>query len=376
MALKLTNIMQTAEKNSNKSPETVRQRQPYTLDRVVRLLIGVAFVVGAVLLIEKLKGVLLPFVVAWVIAYVLEPVVQFNKRVFKFRKRFFPVLISLMEAILLLTALGILFIPSIIDEVHQMAAIVKHYADNHASIPFIPEGLHHFLRENIDLSQLSERLSRQDMRSLFTSAGTLLTEGVDVLMGLFSWLVMLLYVVFIMLDYQRLSNGLVSLIPPRYRDRTVRIWSDVTRSMDRYFRGQGLVSLCVGIIFAVGFYIIGLPLGILLGLAIGVMNMVPYLQLISILPCTMLCLVYSVDSGGSFWTLWWECMALYVICQLIQDLFLTPKIMGRYMGLNPAVILLSLSVWGCLLGFIGLIIALPLTTLLLAYYKAYISRKG
>lgn len=66
-------------------------------------------------------------------------------------------------------------------------------------------------------------------------------------------------------------------------------------------------------------------------------------------------------------------MAVYIIVQLIQDFFLTPKIMGKAMGLNPAIILLSLSVWGTLLGFIGLIIALPLTTLLMAYYDNYIS---
>lgn len=64
---------------------------------------------------------------------------------------------------------------------------------------------------------------------------------------------------------------------------------------------------------------------------------------------------------------------MYIIVQLIQDFFLTPKIMGKAMGLNPAIILLSLSVWGTLLGFIGLIIALPLTTLLMAYYDNYIS---
>ena len=68
-------------------------------------------------------------------------------------------------------------------------------------------------------------------------------------------------------------------------------------------------------------------------------------------------------------------MAVYIIVQCIQDLFLTPKIMGKAMGLNPAIILLSLSVWGTLLGFIGLIIALPLTTLLLAYYDQYISNQ-
>lgn len=358
-----------------KIKSTAGQRRPFTLDRVVRMVIVIVCIVCAVLLVNKLKSVLLPFVIAWVIAYVLEPVVQFNRRILHVRKRLLPVLLSLFEAGLVLTALGVLFVPSIIDEVHQMAGIVHKYATSHSTIPFVPESVHEFLRENIDWQKLSDRLSQSDMKSLAVSAGTLLTDGLDLLMGLFSWVVMLLYVVFIMLDYDRLCNGFVKLIPPKYRERTLRIWSDVTDSMDNYFRGQGLVSMFVGIIFAIGFEIIGLPLGIVLGLCIGVMNMVPYLQLVSLIPCTLLCLVYSVDGGGSFWSIWWQCIALYCICQAIQDLFLTPKIMGKYMGLNPAVILLSLSVWGSLLGFIGLIIALPLTTLLLAYYNAYISRQ-
>ena len=68
-------------------------------------------------------------------------------------------------------------------------------------------------------------------------------------------------------------------------------------------------------------------------------------------------------------------MTVYVIVQCIQDLYLTPKIMGKAMGLNPAIILLSLSIWGALLGFLGLIIALPLTTLILSYYDLYVIRQ-
>ena len=142
--------------------------------------------------------------------------------------------------------------------------------------------------------------------------------------------------------------------------------------MNQYFRGQSLVAFTVGILFSIGFLIIGLPLAVVLGLFIGLLNMVPYLQLISFLPATLLCLVYSVDTGCDFWIILSECIAVYCIVQVIQDLFLVPKIMGKTMGLNPAIILLSLSIWGALLGFVGLIIALPLTTLLLSYYNRYI----
>lgn len=350
-------------------------RRLYTLDRVVRLLISVAFVVGAIWLIDKLHGVLLPFLVAWVIAYILEPVVQFNKRIFKLKKRFGAVLLALLEATIVLTALFIIFVPPIITEIHDMSEIIRHYLDSSTGIPLLSAGVNEFLRQHIDFKEISEMLSSQDMESLLGSVGTLLSDGIDIIMGIFNWFVVLLYVIFIMIDYDRLIAGFRRLVPPRYRRIVFKVLGDVQRSMDHYFRGQGLVSMCVGIIFAIGFAIIGLPLGVILGLTIGVLNMVPYLQLISIVPCTLLCMVSAVDGDTGFWILWWECMGLYIVCQAIQDLFLTPKIMGKYMGLNPAVILLSLSVWGCLLGFIGLIIALPLTTLLLAYYNNYIERK-
>lgn len=350
-------------------------RRPYTLDRVVRLLISVAFVVGAIWLIDKLHGVLLPFLVAWVIAYILEPVVQFNKRIFKLKKRFGAVLLALLEATIVLTALFIIFVPPIITEIHDMSEIIRHYLDSSTGIPLLSAGVNEFLRQHIDFKEISEMLSSQDMESLLGSVGTLLSDGIDIIMGIFNWFVVLLYVIFIMIDYDRLISGFRRLVPPKYRRIVFKVFGDVQNSMDHYFRGQGLVSMCVGIIFAIGFAIIGLPLGVILGLTIGVLNMVPYLQLISIVPCTLLCMVSAVDGDAGFWILWWECMGLYIVCQAIQDLFLTPKIMGKYMGLNPAVILLSLSVWGCLLGFIGLIIALPLTTLMLAYYDNYIERK-
>jgi predicted PurR-regulated permease PerM len=178
-----------------------------------------------------------------------------------------------------------------------------------------------------------------------------------------------------MLDYERLLIGFKRMVPPKYRQKTFAVARDVKSSMNHYFRGQALVAFCVGILFCIGFLIIKLPLAIVLGLFIGLLNMVPYLQLISLVPTTLLCLVCSVSGDANFWVIWGETMAVYIIVQCIQDFILTPRIMGKVMGLNPAIILLSLSIWGSLLGFTGMIIALPLTTLLLSYYERYISRR-
>ena len=142
--------------------------------------------------------------------------------------------------------------------------------------------------------------------------------------------------------------------------------------MNHYFRGQALISCCVAVVYCVGFSLAGLPLAIVIGLGTAVLFMIPYCQYLSIIPVTLLCLVDSASGEADFWTMWWECIATFAAVQIIGDLILTPRIMGKAMGLNPAIILLSLSIWGTLLGFIGMIIALPLTTLLLSYYEQYV----
>lgn len=355
--------------------ETVVPSRPFTFDRVVRLLITVAAIAAVLWLIGVLKSVLLPFLVAWLIAYLLEPFVQYNRRLLGVRKRWLPITMTLFECVLVLSAVSVFVVPSIISEMHQVADFIRHYSEKGSDIPFVPSSLHEFLRNNIDFERISRSLTRQDIQTIFDTVGSFIAGGYDIVMGIFNWFIVLLYVVFIMLDYERLLKGFRRLIPPKYRATTYSIAGNIKDSMNHYFRGQALVASIVGVLFCIGFSIIGLPMAIVLGLFIGVLNMVPYLQLISLVPTTILCLVYSVDGGVDFWHIWWASMAVYVIVQCIQDLFLTPKIMGKAMGLNPAIILLSLSVWGTLLGFIGLIIALPLTTLLLAYYDIYITNR-
>ena len=358
----------------NSTPPAAPGRRPYTFDRVVRLVLSALGVIGAIWLIDILSSVLLPFVVAWLIAYLLEPLVQYNRKLLRVRRRVPPVMLTLFECVLLLSAVSVFVVPSVLNEMHHLAGAVTTYSVEHNNVSQIPAEIQDYIRENIDFVAISKQLTGQDWRSLLSTVGSFIAGGYDVVMGVFSWFVVLLYIVFIMLDYERLLLGFRHLVPPRYRNVTFGILDDVTRSMNHYFRGQALVASIVGVLFAIGFLIIGMPMAIVLGLFIGLLNMVPYLQLISLVPATLLCLVWSVDGGRSFWNLWFSAMAVYIVVQCIQDLFLTPKIMGHAMGLNPALILLSLSIWGTLMGFIGLIIALPLTTLLLAYYDRYITR--
>lgn len=354
-------------------------RTPYTFDRVIRIVFTVIGILGALYLLDILKAVLLPFMVACLLAYILEPVVKFNMRIFHLRKRFLPVVLTLIEALGLLTLFCVIFIPYLVQECREMADTITKYATTQIQIPYVSEQIHQFIRSNINLDEVTRWMTREEWVKLakqtLTSSWNVVSTSVAFIFGVASWVIVFLYLIFIMLDYERLMLSFRQLVPYQHRHRVFHIFDDVKNAMNRYFRGQFVIAMSVGVLFAIGFLIIGLPMAVVLGLFIGVLNMVPYLQLISLPITAVLCVVAYVADGVDFWVIFWEAMAVYVVVQTIQDLVLTPKIMGKAMGLNPAIILLSLSVWGSLLGFLGLIIALPLTTLLLSYYDLYVVQR-
>ena len=180
---------------------------------------------------------------------------------------------------------------------------------------------------------------------------------------------------FILLDYEFLTENWIRIFPKKVRPFWTSLMKDVEKALNSYIRGQGLVALSMGILFCIGFTIIDFPMAIGLGILIGIMDMVPYLHTFALIPTVFLALLKAVDTGQNFWIILISAVAVFIIVQIIIDMIITPKIMGKAMGLNPAILLLSLSVWGALLGFIGLIIALPLTTLLIAYYKRYVTKE-
>lgn len=357
----------------------IDMRRPYTFDRVVRIIFSICALLAILFLLNTLKGVLLPFLVACLIAYMLEPIVKWNMKWLHLSTRFIPVVFTLLEACFAVAVFCAIFVPYLISECESMAEMIRKYASAQIDIPYISQNIHNFIKENLDLNEISQLLSRDEWTSIIKSSisksWNFLSSSLAFIFGVISWLIVVLYVIFIMLDYEKLMLSFRQLVPHRHRHRVFRIFEDIKNAMNRYFRGQFLIALIVGILFSIGFLIIGLPMGVVLGLFIGILNMVPYLQIISLPVTTVLCLVWTVSTGGDFWVIFGESMAIYIIVQCIQDLYLTPKIMGKAMGLNPAIILLSLSIWGSLLGFMGLIIGLPLTTLLLSYYNLYVIQR-
>ncbi|MFI3239633.1 MAG: AI-2E family transporter [Bacteroidales bacterium] len=357
----------------------MNDKRPYTFDRVVRIFIAIIIIVGAFWLINYLKGVLLPFLVACLIAYILQPMVEANKRLLRLKRDMLPVFITLLEVVLMLFIVISFLIPYISSEIQSMILLFEEYAKTRIggeNIKFVPDVVHELIVKYANFDYLQGLFSKNEWIKIIENAlkdtFVIMGGGLKVIMAVVGWFVVLLYLVFILIDYNTMANGFKKIIPERFREGVFQVLGDIQSSMDHYFRGQSLIALIVGVLFSIGFLIIGLPMAVLFGLFIGLLNMVPYLQLISIPIAAILCLVSSVGTGGGFWLMLGKAMLVYIVVQAIQDLILTPKVMGKYMGLNPAIIFLSLSIWGTLFGFVGLIIALPLTTLVISYYKRYV----
>ena len=352
------------------------ERKKITFDSFIRAVILGAIIIGVLMLLRRLSGVLLPFFLAWLIAYLIYPLVSFFQHKLRLKNR----IISIFCALFTLSVIGsvafYLLVPPMIQEFLRVKDLLIEYFSTTHTASNVPTTLSEFIRQNIDLHILEQMFSQENildaLKVTVPKLWSLISESINLLFGFFTVFLILLYIVFILLDYESISEGWAHLMPKKYRKTVTGILNDVKDGMNRYFRGQALVALCVGILFSIGFLIIDFPLAIGLGLFIGALNMVPYLQIIGFVPTIMLAILKAADTGDNFWIIIASAAAVFIVVQIIQDGYLVPRIMGKITGLNPAIILLSLSIWGSLMGMLGMIIALPLTTLMLSYYQRYI----
>ena len=352
------------------------ERKKITFDSFIRAVILGAIIIGVLMLLKRLSGVLLPFFLAWLIAYLIYPLVSFFQHKLRLKNR----IISIFCALFTLSVIGsvafYLLVPPMIQEFLRVKDLLIEYFSTTHTASNVPTTLSEFIRQNIDLHILEQMFSQENildaLKVTVPKLWSLISESINLLFGFFTVFLILLYIVFILLDYESISEGWAHLMPKKYRKTVTGILNDVKDGMNRYFRGQALVALCVGILFSIGFLIIDFPLAIGLGLFIGALNMVPYLQIIGFVPTIMLAILKAADTGDNFWIIIASSTAVFIVVQIIQDGYLVPRIMGKITGLNPAIILLSLSIWGSLMGMLGMIIALPLTTLMLSYYQRYI----
>lgn len=370
---------------------TPQRDERYTFDRVVRLLLSVGTLACVIWLLQYLSAVLIPFTVALLIAYLLNPVVNlFESRC---KSRPVAVLITLFGCVVFMF-LGILLLVPIaggqINDFQRMLSELRQ--ETHEEAPAnagapVPLGqrFDDFIGGQSNewakwgLVQVRDFVRSEDFepgsfllqigRKIAPGVWGVVTGAMSLILGLTGFVLIILYVVFLLNDFRLVERTWKEHLPPRYREPMVEFLYDFREAMSRYFRGQFVIAACMAVLFAIGFQIIGLRMGILLGLFVGMLNMVPYLQVAGLVPAAALGILRAVEGHSGIATSLLLVAAVFAVAQLIQDAVLMPRIMGKATGLRPAIILLGVCVWGQLLGFLGLVLAIPLTCLGLAYYR-------
>ena len=349
-------------------------------DRFVRGLLFLAVITVLVLGLRWLSPVLIPFFAAWAIAWILAPVVNFFQNTCRLRSRVLSVLITLALLIGLASAVAWLIIPPLIDGVTQIKeALLSYLASGHIRNIHLPEWLDHLMQQWLDQEKIQSMLRSDNLmktiRETLPHVWNMLVSTANLVMSLVGAAFGALYLFFLLLDYDYYTTAWINWLPHTQRNFFRRLSEDLGRNMRGYFRGQALVALSNCVMFTLGFWIIGLPMPLGMGLFVGLISFIPYVQVVGFAPAAVLALMEMSDTGRSFWGLMALVLLVYIVVQVLQDTVFTPRIMGKIMGLSSAMVLLSLSIWSYMAGIIGLIIALPLTTIIFAYYKRYILKE-
>lgn len=403
----------------------------YTFDRVVRLTISVAVLIVVLLLLRFLSDVLIPFAAAVVLAYLINPMVTLLEH--KIHRRGWAVALTLVGLGIVGTALVTVIVALSAAQVQKFGADISKLRQDltasitaPASVPppavsqedpeaepppksatgftelraawpefiagegprdqrfialidklegtYIGNAIDRF-RDDIMAGKLDQLMADAAQR-LLKGGWTVLSFSIGLLLGLTGLIIVLLYLVFLLMDFPEYSRTWSAFLPPTYREPIVEFLGEFNVVLRRYFRGQAVVASIVGILFATGFSIIGLPMAVPFGLFVGLLNMVPYLQTVAIVPGLLLALIRSLESGNSLSISVVLVLAVFAVVQLSQDALITPRVMGKATGLRPIAILLGIFIWGKLLGFLGLILAIPLTCLGIAYYRRFVLLHG
>ena len=335
---------------------------PFLMTRLAAWL-GVALV--GVLVFWLLAPVLAPFVIAAVMAYVLHPLVLRVEAVASGRlPRVLAVLLVEVLALLALLGLFLLLVPIVVREWPLLKQQLPLLLDR------LGDGLNPLLAQlglnvSLDLGDLKKQLvayfsaNREDWWAPLMFS---LRLGGSVTLALVGYSVLVPVALFYMLyDWTRLVNSVVELVPPAWRERFDGFMQDCDQVLGEYLRGQLLVMLALAVFYAAGLKLFGLDLALPIGVFTGLAVFVPYLGFGVGLVLALLAALLE------FQTLLGVALvaAVYGVGQVVESLYLTPRLLGERIGLHPIAVIFALLAFGHLFGFVGVLIALPASAVLL-----------
>ena len=332
-----------------------------------------AFTVVAGLLLWWHALVLAPFVLSLALAYVLEPGVSALTR--RGLPRMVSTAVCLLGAVLLGLFLVLLLVPIVVDLAPMLREQLPEIAGRlwHSLVPWLEQM---GIRVPQEISDLRPWVVKQFNTNGERWAGTLLSSlrmGGSLLLTLSGLAVLVPVLAFYWLqDWPSLMSRARSMVPPRWRGPMDGFMTEADEVLGGYLRGQILVMLILAVYYSVGLMLFGFHLALPIGVFTGLAVFIPYLGfgLGLILALFSGLLQFAAEPGST--SLWWPLVAVgvvYGLGQLIESFFLTPRMVGERIGLHPAGVIFVLMLFGQWLGFVGILMALPVSALLMVVVR-------
>jgi len=331
----------------------------------LRIVVGLAVFALILWLSYALRQILIPLTLAFIVAYIFDPVIDF----FEERKVRRTLAIAALLALIVIGCAGALLVvvPKLIT---QSAELVNSFQEG---FPELQEKLLAFA-EKLGGSGISERLNSgiesllaalrshvpQMLESIRTVLASVVAGTLGVVGSIVNFLLFAVVSVYLLLDFDKITAKARELIPPAYKEKTLEIVEKIDVNLRAFFRGQMLVCTFLATIYIIGLSLLGVPYAVLIGLVGGFGQIVPYLGTsLAILPAALFALIKFGDflhPAGA--------LGVIALGQTLEGFVITPRIMSEKVGLHPVVIILAILVFGNLLGFLGVLFAVPIAAAL------------
>lgn len=334
----------------------------------------VIFAIAAAIVVWALRPMLLPFVAGAALAYFLDPVVD---RLVALRvPRWAGTTMTLLGFILAVVLLLLLIVPLIQTQVGALIDALPGYIDvvRTKFMPRIYEWLRHLSPK--DVEKLREAAGQYAGDAVGMAGGllrNLLTKGIAVFDVLALFVITPVVAFYLLRDWPKVTHTVDMLVPRKQHGLFRRAVGEIDRTLSGFLRGQALVCLSLALIYSVGLSLVGLEYGATIGIIAGVLSFVPYVGSSFGLIVSMVLAFIQFDDATPIIMVF----GVFMIGQILEGYVLTPKLVGDRVGLHPVWILFALFAGGSLLGFLGVLIAVPVAAIIgvlirlgLSYYRA------
>jgi predicted PurR-regulated permease PerM len=318
-------------------------------------------------LVWKLAPVITPFVISAALAYLFDPLTDRLERVrigsWRWNRTFAVVLVFFLM-ISLLVLLILVIVPLIQTQVEQLVARAPAFLDwlGGTAWPWIQQTLG-LQGVSLDAATITENLKsywREASAALVAVLGKISRSGQAVLSFLINLVLVPVVTFYLLRDWDKLIAGIRMMIPRRYEPLVSGLARDIDNVLGAFIRGQLIVMLALGLIYAFGLWAIGLDLAVIIGLGAGLLSIVPYLGTFVGVGAGLIAAMFQFQDLTHLLMV----AAVFVIGQMLEGMVLTPKLVGDRIGLHPVAVIFAVLAGGQLAGFLGILLALPVAAAL------------